>query len=122
MVLDTSGLDPVQVHSSSSSLLQIRRLELQSIFEAILGSGQVYFQPPSNVQMKYPCIVYNRDSAITQFAGDNPYRYTKRYQVTVIDRNPDSTIPDKVAALPMCIHNRFFTADNLNHDVFNIYF
>jgi hypothetical protein len=56
------------------------------------------------------------------FANNLPFRHTKRYQVTVIDRDPDSLIPDKVAALPMCLHNRFFVANNLNHDVFNLYF
>jgi hypothetical protein len=99
-----------------------QRLQLQAILESALGGSQVYFQPPANIQMQYPCIVYKRDLAITQFASNNPYRYTKRYMVTVIDRNPDSSIPDKVAALPMCTFNRFFTADNLNHDVFNLYF
>lgn len=98
------------------------RVDLQTILEAVLGTRNVYFQPPSNVQMQYPCIVYNRDSADTEFAGNNPYRNTKRYQVTVIDRNPDSGIPDKVAALPLCSYDRFFTADNLNHDVFTIFF
>lgn len=72
--------------------------------------------------MQYPCIVYARDDAITDFADNKPYTYTKRYQVTVIDRNPDSDIPDKVAQLPMCLLNRYFAADNLNHDVFNLYF
>lgn len=100
----------------------VRRLQLQTLLEGILGTSNVYFQPTANVQMKYPAIIYKRDTADTEFAGNNPYRYTKRYQVTVIDRNPDSDIPDKVAALPMCLFNRFFTADNLNHDVFNLYF
>lgn len=99
-----------------------KRLSLQSLLEEILGSDQVYFQPPANVQMKYPCIVYHRDAAETDFAGNNPYRYTKRYQVVVIDRDPDSGIPDKIAALPMSYFDRFYTADNLNHDVFNIFF
>lgn len=99
-----------------------QRLQLQSLLEEILGSDKVYFQPPSNVQIQYPCIIFNRDAAITQFAGNNPYRYIKSYEVTVIDRNPESETPDKVAALPMCVHSRFFTADNLNHDVFNLYF
>lgn len=98
------------------------RLQLQSRLEALLGTRNVYFQPPENLKMKYPCIVYSRDTADTKFAGNNPYRYTKRYQVTVIDQDPDSLIPDKVAALPMCAHNRFFTADNLNHDVFTLFF
>lgn len=99
-----------------------RRLSLQSLLETLAGSDNVYFQPPANVQMQYPAIVYERDAANTEFAGNSPYRYTKRYQVTVIDGNPDSDIPDKVARLPMCTFNRHFTADNLNHDVFDLYF
>lgn len=72
--------------------------------------------------MQYPCIVYRRDNSETLFAGNNPYRYVKRYQVTVIDKDPDSGIPDSLATLPMCTFERFYTADNLNHDVFNIFF
>ena len=98
------------------------RLQLQSLFETLLGSRNVYFQPPANIQMQYPCIVYERDAADTKFADDIPYRTTKRYQVTVIDRDPDSLIPDRVAELPLCSYSRFFTADDLNHDVFNLFF
>jgi len=42
--------------------------------------------------------------------------------VTVIDQDPDSEIPDKVAEMPMSLFNRFYTADNLNHDVYNVFF
>jgi hypothetical protein len=72
--------------------------------------------------MNFPCIVYQRYNAVSIFAGDKPYIRTKRYQVTVIDADPDSPIPDVVAALPMCVHNRFFVVNNLNHDVFNLYY
>lgn len=72
--------------------------------------------------MKYPCIVYKRDQAQTEFANNSPYKNTKRYSVTVIDKDPDSDIPDRVARLPMCTFNRFYTADDLNHDVYNLYF
>lgn len=99
-----------------------QRLQLQDLLEELLGNEHVYFQPPANVQMQYPCIIYNRDYAVTKFADNSPYRFTKRYQVTVVDRNPDSDIPAKVAALPLTIFNRFFAVDNLNHDVFNLYF
>jgi hypothetical protein len=98
------------------------RLELQAILLELLGSNSVYFQPPETVQMEYPCIVYRRDLIRTNFADDIPYRILKRYQVTVIDRDPDSDIPDKVGQLPMCSFNRFFTADELNHDIFNLFF
>jgi hypothetical protein len=98
------------------------RLELQTLLEGVLGSTNVYFQPPPNVQMNYPCIVYRRNNADTKFADNNPYGYTKQYSVTVIDRNPDSDIPDKIAALPRCSFNRHYVINNLNHDVFNLYF
>ena len=62
------------------------RLDLQTILESLLGSQNVYFQPPSDLQMTYPCIVYKRDNASTEFAGNKPYRYEKRYQVTFIVR------------------------------------
>jgi hypothetical protein len=96
------------------------RLELQTLLETITPT--VYFQPPANVSLTYPCIVYKRDAARTEFADNEPYARKIRYQVTVIDKNPDSTLPDQVAALPMCLFDRFYTADNLNHDVFNIFF
>jgi hypothetical protein len=98
------------------------RLQLQHLFEMLLGSRNVYFQPPANVQMQYPCIVYELDTVESLFADNKPYRHTKRYQVTVIDSDPDSGLPDKIAELPLCSFQRHYTADNLNHDVFNLFF
>jgi hypothetical protein len=99
-----------------------QRLELQAILTDILETDNVYFQPPPTIKMEYPCIVYHRDYELTQFADDNPYNRRKRYMVTVIDPDPDSGIPDKVAALPLCVYDRFYTADNLNHDVYKLFF
>ncbi len=88
----------------------------------ILGSRNVYFQPPADCKMKYPCIVYERSRIEADFADNLPYTFRDRYQVTVIDKDPDSNLPRKVAALPMCSHDRHYTASNLHHDVFNLYF
>lgn len=99
-----------------------RRADLQDILKDILGTDNVYFQPPPSVSMEYPCIVYQRDYEATTFADDKPYSRKKRYQVTVIDRDPDSVIPDKIADLPLSSFDRFYTADNLNHDVFKLFF
>lgn len=98
------------------------RLELQTLLESVLGSSAVYFQPPPTFQMNYPCIVYHRVKIDSTFASNDVYGLSKRYQVVVIDKDPDSLIPDKVANLPKCSHDRRYTYDNLNHDVFNIYF
>lgn len=96
------------------------RLDLQKLLEEI--TTNVYFQPPTNVQLQYPCIIYKRDFADTKFADNGPYAYKKRYMITVIDQNPDSEITEKIALLPMSLFNRFYTVDNLNHDVFSLYF
>lgn len=97
-----------------------QRLDLQSLLE---GFGvPVYFQPPAKLTMQYPCIVYNRDGSSVQHADDRPYRRTTRYQVTVIDRNPDSDLQDKVEDLPTCRFDRWFAAGDLNHYVFNLFF
>lgn len=97
-----------------------QRLDLQALLEEI--TEHVYFQPPENLAIVYPCIVYQRDFAETDFADNEPYSVKKRYMVTVIDRDPDSSIPDQVAQLPTCSFNRFFVADGLNHDVYQLYF
>lgn len=98
------------------------RLELQSLLESILGSRNVYFQPPETVRMSYPCIVYQRNDEVNQFADNRPYVHDKQYILTVVDKNPDSAILDKIVELPRSRYDRHFTADNLNHDVFTIYY
>lgn len=99
-----------------------KRTDLQTILEGLLGSRNVYFQPPESVKLKYPCIIYSRDYGETRFADNLPYNHQIRYKVTVIDSNPDSEILNKVVALPSCSFSRHYTADNLNHDVYNLYF
>ncbi|WIC89916.1 tail terminator [Gordonia phage Hydrus] len=96
------------------------RLELQQVLKDIVPN--VYFQPPNGLSMTYPCIIYARDTMDVSYADNGPYRHAIRYEVTVVDQNPDSEIVQKVANLPLTSHNRFFTSDNLNHDVFTLYF
>lgn len=98
------------------------RLELQTLLEGVLGSPHVYFQAPPNNQMQYPCIVYAWDDTKTDFADNSPYRHSKRYQVTVIDPDPDSLIPDDIAQLPLSSMERTFPKDDLHHFVYTLYF
>lgn len=99
------------------------RLELHGKLKSIIGNDHVYFQPPPSVKMQYPCIVYKRSSGDTQFADNAPYVFTQSYEITVIDKNPDSPLPYKIATgFEMIRFNRHFTADNLNHDTFILYY
>lgn len=96
------------------------RLELHEILCEALGSRNVYFQPPESIKMKYPAIVYSRSDISNTYADDTAYLTSKEYLITVIDKNPDSEIPDRISKLPLCRFDRHYTADNLNHDVFTI--
>lgn len=100
----------------------LSRLEIQTLLENITGSDNIYFQPKENIEMEFPCIVYARDYAYKETADNVSYYYCLRYSVTIISRDPDIDWNDKIAALPMSSFTRFFVADNLNHDVFNVYF
>ena len=98
------------------------RLELQSKFEDVLGSRNVYFPPPSSVRMQYPAIVYSRKDIEGRFANDKIYRKLPCYEAILIDKNPDSEFIDKILDLPYCSFDRHYEADNLNHDVFTIFY
>ena len=94
------------------------RLELQNLLESILGSRNVYYQPPESIKIKYPAIIYSRNNIDNNFADDIVYMQNHTYQIIVIDANPDSEIVNKISKLPMCRYNKHYTSDNLNHDVF----
>ena len=101
-----------------------KRQRFHELLVGALGSRNVYFQPPETVKMQYPCIVYHRGEIDprTAYADGLLYRTTKAYVVTVIDQDPDSLIPDRVQQLPYSRLTRSFTNQNLNHDVFTIYY
>lgn len=97
------------------------RLDLQTTFEKLLGSRNVYYQPPASKQMQYPAIVYSRRNIESTFANNGVYTKALSYEVVLIDKNPDSPYVDMILQLPYCSFDRHYTADNLNHDVFTIY-
>lgn len=92
------------------------RTELHTKLLAI--TPNVYFQPPEGLAIEYPCIIYKRDAADTKFANNDPYSRMQRYQITVIDSDPDSPLPAQVAQFRLCEYLRFFTTQYLNHDIF----
>lgn len=98
------------------------RLELQTLLEGIIGNTNVYFQPPPDYLMSYPCIVYNRSDIRASHGDNHPYKLQEEYTVTVIDSNPDSPTPMAIAKLPQCSFDRFFASEGLNHNVFKILF
>lgn len=98
------------------------RLELQSMLETILGSRNVYFQPPENIKMNFPAIVYSRENIRNTFADNSVYAQANSYSLIVIDSDPDSETVSRISVLPMCRFSRSYKSDNLNHSVFTLNF
>lgn len=100
---------------------KLSRLRLHNMLEKALGSNKVYYQPPENVKLEYPCIVYHVSNGNTNFASNLPYKFNIFYQVLFISRDPDDEIREKIAMLPTCRYDRAYKANDLNYDVFRLY-
>ena len=98
------------------------RLELQTKLEELLGSRNVYYQPPESVKMEYPAIRYYRKAVDKKSADNTAYTLTNCYEIIVISRKPDNPVISMIENLPMCEWDRHYKADNLNHDVLTLYF
>ena len=98
------------------------RLELQSLLEKLLGSKNVYYQPPESIKMKYQAIKYSKKKIKSTHANDGKYSMKDCYQLMVIAKLPDNPVIKKLLELPYCSYDRYYVADNLNHDVLTIYY
>ena len=98
------------------------RLELQTMLESLLGSRNVYFQPPESIRMKYPEIVYLHSDIRNIHASNVVHKKDTAYSLTYIDEDPDSENLEKISNLPYCDFDRFYTSDNLNHYTFTLYY
>ena len=98
------------------------RLDLQSLLEDMLGSKNVYYQPPESIKMQYDAIRYSKKTIRPTYANDRKYSMRDCYELIVIAKRPDNPVIKKLLALPYCSYDRHYVADNLNHDVLTIYY
>ena len=98
------------------------RIELHSLLQELLGSSNVYYQPPESVKMQYDAIRYSKKNIMTRHANNSNYMMRDCYELIVISRLPDNPVIKKLLALPYCSYDRHYVADNLNHDVLTIYY
>lgn len=97
------------------------RLKFHHILQDMLGSKNVYYQPPAELKMKYPCIRYEDFNLDIKSADNHGYIVTRAFSVTHITKSADSDMAIRLARLPMCRHDRSYRASGLYHEVFTIY-
>lgn len=96
------------------------RLDLHEMLCELLGSRNVYFQPPESVRLAYPAIIYTLSNIRNKFADNRVYIQGDSYAITVIDDNPDSDIVRRISKLPQCRYDRGYVSDNMYHTVFTL--
>jgi hypothetical protein len=98
------------------------RTELHEILKDLDGVSDAYFQAPSS-GMLYPCIIYEPSTPNdVSFADNVKYLRKKGYTVIVVDRDPDSLIPDQVEELPYSQFDRYYRTNGLHHFAFKLFF
>ena len=103
--------------------LETSRIELHEKLIEVLGSNNVYFQPPETEKMKYPAILYDLYRVQQRFAGDISYKKSPAWSVTIIDRNEDvDWVYKMLDAFSYCSMERTYKADNLAHYAFIVYY
>ena len=104
-------------------MLKERRLQLHEMLTTrVLGSDHAYYQPPPNLMLHYPCIVYDIDNVETTSADNINYLGHPFFRMTLIDYDPETGLFDKMMSLPKISFDRSYKSNNLNHWVFTIYF
>lgn len=99
-----------------------KRVDLHNLLKTLLDSSNVYYQGPESEKMEYPAIRYSKKNIESTFANNSVYSMNDCYELIVIDSKPDNPVIKKLLALPYCSYDRWYAADNLNHDVLTIYY
>lgn len=99
----------------------VDRIDLQTTLQDILGSKNVYYDPPETLKISYPAIIYSKSGLANKKADDANYHINTIYDITVIDKRPDNPVIKKLLELPYCSYDRHFVSDNLHHDTLTIY-
>lgn len=101
--------------------LEARRIALHEKLCEVLGSRHVYYDPPPTVSMRYPAIVYEKSAIDTTRADNGRYLGRAVYKTTLIRKDDDDDILDRLLDLEYCSFAASFTSEGLHHDVLNIY-
>ena len=98
------------------------RLDLHAKLVELLGSSNVYYQPPESLKMEYPAIRYSKSAISSRYADDVKYKNSNRYEIIVISKKPDHEAINKILELPYSSYDRHYASNNLNHDVITLYY
>ena len=99
-----------------------KRLELHALLVRLLGSSNVYHQPPENLALRFPAIIYERVDYAVEYADDRPYHSVRQWQVSVVSQEPTHPVVDKFMELLTAVFKTRYVVSGMQHDVVTIYY
>lgn len=101
-----------------------RRLFLHALLQEAFPDVTIYYRPPGNMLLKYPCIVYDKKALEPSFANMTTYVIGTRYQLSFLSELPGYFDAQLMYALhgPSVVitGNDSYETDDIVHDVFTI--
>ena len=95
--------------------------DLLHLLQQAVKHNRVYFQPPENLKIGYPAIVFHLSKIEVNHASDVPYKGAREYSVTLITKEPEPDAIDEILEIPYSSLDQTFVSDGMNHFVFSVY-
>lgn len=95
--------------------------DLLHLLQKAVDHNRVYFQPPENLKIGYPAVIFHLSKIKLDHADDVPYKGAREYSVTLITKEPEPEVLDEILKIPYTTLDTTYTADGMNHFVFTTY-
>lgn len=95
--------------------------DLLDLLRKAVHHNRVYFQPPENLKIGYPAVIFHLSKIKVDRADDAPYKGAREYSVTLITKEPEPEVLDEILKIPYTTLDTTYIADGMNHFVFTTY-
>ena len=101
------------------------RLFLHALLQNMFSDVSIYYRPPGNIILNYPCIVYEKKAYEPSFGNSTPYVVGMRFQVSLLSKLPGYTSVRDILSLngqgAIVADSDSYENDDIVHDVFTVY-
>lgn len=95
-----------------------------------LGVSNVYFEPPEDLIMEYPCVRFKRGTISSRHADNRIYKIDDSFDYIYISRISDDKMAHTILVgdseheppFRRIRHIRHYVADGLHHDHYKLYY
>lgn len=95
--------------------------DLLHLLRKAVDHDRVYFQPPENLKLGYPAVVFHLTKIKVDHADDAPYKGAREYMITLITKEPEPDALEEILKIPYTTLDSTYISDGMNHFVFTSY-